>query len=205
MAILHRATLRPGKLDLLAAWLPSRPWAAGLGDVRQVGAYRLDDPAGEVGLAGFVLEAGDGTVLHVPVTYRGAPLEGAEEHLVGTMEHSVLGQRWVYDACGDPVWVTAVATAALTGGRSAEEVFRTEHGEEVRERNMDVRGSGATGTEVPIVYEVTCEDGPEVTLVRTDGLEVTLAHRLGADAPGETLTGTWAGGGPVVLAGVRVV
>ena len=29
MALLHRATLRPTKLDLLTAWLPSQPWFLG--------------------------------------------------------------------------------------------------------------------------------------------------------------------------------
>ena len=46
----------------------------------------------------------DGSVLHVPVTYRAAPVAGADEHLIGTMEHSVLGRRWAYDGCADPVF-----------------------------------------------------------------------------------------------------
>lgn len=216
MAVIHRATLTPGKLELLAGWLPSRPWcdspdAAGL---RQLGAYRFDDPAGEVGMEAFLVQADDGPVLHVPVTYRGAPLEGAEAHLLGTLEHSVLGTRWVYDACGDPVWATALATAALTGGSGAEEVVVGESGEEPRRPTATVVGSGTTGTEVPTVYLVTAEDTARTTIVRTDGLELTVVREVGAAAgavgsegeqPAETLTGTWAGGGPAVLAGVRVV
>ena len=42
---------------------------------------------------------------HVPVTYRGAPLAGAEAALLGTSEHGVLGRRWIYDAAQDPVAV----------------------------------------------------------------------------------------------------
>jgi len=61
------------------------------------------------------------------------------------------------------------------------------------------------GTEVPVVDLVTCTDAADTTLVRSDGLELTVVRRVGADAPGETLTGSWAGGGPAVLAGVRVV
>ena len=205
MAVIHRATLSPGTLELLAGWLPSRPWCPGVEDLRQLGAYRFDDPAGEVGLEAFLLQAADGPVLHVPVTYRAAPLEGAEDHLVGTMEHSVLGPRWVYDGCGDPVWVTALATAALTGGSGAAEVVVGEQGEEPREPTATVAGGGLTGTEVPVVDLVTCTDAADTTLVRSDGLELTVVRRVGADAPGETLTGSWAGGGPAVLAGVRVV
>ena len=109
MAILYQATLNPSKLNLLNAWLPSRPWSSGVTDTQSVGAYRFDDPAGEVGMEAFLLKAGDGSVLHVPLTYRGAPLAGAEEFLIATTEHSVLGRRWVYDGCGDPLWATALA------------------------------------------------------------------------------------------------
>ena len=29
MAIIHKTTLVPGKLDLLAGWMPAQPWYAG--------------------------------------------------------------------------------------------------------------------------------------------------------------------------------
>jgi hypothetical protein len=207
VAVIHRATLVPGKLELLAGWLPSRPWCADVEGLRQLGAYRFDDPAGEVGLEAFLLQAGSGPVLHVPVTYRAAALPGAGDHLIGTTEHSVLGTRWVYDACGDPVWVTALATAALTGGSGADEVVVGEDGEHPRRPTATVVGSGLTGTEVPIVDLVTCEDGPGATTVRSDGLELTVVRAVDPDVgavAGETLTGTWADGGPAVLAGVRL-
>jgi Maltokinase N-terminal cap domain len=207
VAVIHRATLVPGKLELLAGWLPSRPWCADVEGLRQLGAYRFDDPAGEVGLEAFLLQAGNGPVLHVPVTYRAAALEGAADHLIGTTEHSVLGTRWVYDACGDPVWVTALATAALTGGSGADEVVVSEDGDQPRRPTASVVGSGLTGTEVPIVDLVTCADGPRSTVVRSDGLELTIVRAIDpgdGDVAGETLTGTWADGGPAVLAGVRL-
>jgi hypothetical protein len=50
MAIIYKATLNPSKLNLLNAWMPSRPWFTGVADAQRVGAYRFDDPAGEVGL-----------------------------------------------------------------------------------------------------------------------------------------------------------
>src|SRR5690349_10364756 len=114
MAVIHHATITPTKLELLAGWLPGRPWFPG-GELRQVDAYRFDDPAGEVGVE-TLLVAADGAVVQAPLTYRGAPLEAAEQHLLGTMEHSVLGTRWIYDGCGDPVWAAALATTVLTGG-----------------------------------------------------------------------------------------
>ena len=142
MAVIHRPR-SPGKLELLAGWLPSRPGAPDVVGLRQLGAYRFDDPAGEVGLR-VVPAAGRrrGPVLHVPLTYRAAPLEGAEDHLIGTTEHSVLGTRWVYDACGDPVWATALATAALTGGSQADEVVVGADGEHRRRPTATVVGSG---------------------------------------------------------------
>ena len=92
MALLHRADLTPTKLELLQAWLPTRSWYTGPAapQLTKVGAFRFDDPAGAVGVETMLVRAGDGPVLQVPLTYRGAPLDGAERWLVGTTEHSVL-------------------------------------------------------------------------------------------------------------------
>lgn len=49
----------------------------------------------------FLLGTADGRVLHVPLTYRGAPHPDAD--LITTMHHTVLGDRWVYDGCTDPI------------------------------------------------------------------------------------------------------
>src|SRR5690242_16618427 len=120
MALVYQATLTPPKLELVIAWLADRPWADGKTDLKPVGAYRFDDRAGEVGIEAFLLQASDGSVLHAPMTYRGAPLDGAQEHLVGTSDHSVLGPRWLYDGCADPVWASALAHTVLTGTAQAE-------------------------------------------------------------------------------------
>ena len=109
MAIIYDAILVPGKLDIIGQWLDSQSWA-GSGALTQVGSYRFDDPAGEVGIEAMILRRGEG-LLHVPMTYRSGPLEGAEDALLGTMEHSVLGRRWVYDATADPVAVGCYARA----------------------------------------------------------------------------------------------
>ncbi|PPS69843.1 MULTISPECIES: maltokinase N-terminal cap-like domain-containing protein [Streptomyces] len=122
MAVIHRTTLKPTKLELLTSWLPSRPWyrgGAGEPALTKAGGFRLDDPQGEVGMEFMVVTDASGpqpVAYLVPLTYRGAPLEGAEHTLVGTMEHGVLGQRWAYDGCHDPV--LADRLAALIEGRA---------------------------------------------------------------------------------------
>ncbi|MHA7262131.1 CG0192-related protein [Arthrobacter sp. TMN-37] len=116
MAILHKASLRPTKLELLATWLPAQPWwrNSSVEDLQKVCSFRFDDPDGEVGVE-TLLVTSDREVVQVPLTYRGSPLAGAEAGFVGVLDHSVLGKRWVYDACVDPVY-RAAASAALLGG-----------------------------------------------------------------------------------------
>ncbi|MGN0062927.1 MAG: hypothetical protein ACI379_01690 [Nocardioides sp.] len=101
MAILHPATLVPTKLELVTAFLDAQEWG-GTGEVEMIGGYRFDDPDGRVGVEALLVRRGD-RVLQVPLTYRDAPLAGAEGDLVTTMTHSVLGDRWVHRAQADPV------------------------------------------------------------------------------------------------------
>ncbi|MFD7298635.1 1,4-alpha-glucan branching protein [Streptomyces sp. NPDC059897] len=120
MSIIHRTTLKPTKLELLADWLPKQPWYRGSGtpELTKAGGFRLDDPAGEVGLEFMAATDASGpepVTYHVPMAYRGAPLEGApDDALIGTVEHGVLGRRWVYDGAKDPVLVREL-TALLQG------------------------------------------------------------------------------------------
>ena len=204
MALIHQATITPTKLELVEQLLSTRGWAPqGADELTQVAAYRFDDPAGEVGVETLLVRRGDGPVLQVPLAYRGAPTAGAEEHLVGTMEHSVLGRRWVYDACGDPVWAQGLATTVLTGGREAEEVVDEDGTLVPRRATAQVHGSGRPGTEVPVLSRPECRDG-ELTVVRAAGLELVLARVVGtAVTAEETLTGRWDGARDTVLAGVR--
>jgi hypothetical protein len=160
-------------------------------------------------------------VLQVPLTYRGAPLHGGERSLVGMMEHSVLGTRWVYDAVGDPVYLATMAAAALTGGTQAE-LYLDDAGTRVRrEPTALVTGTGVSGTPVPAVAAdaLVRRDEDGMTLVDAGPLLVVVARvpsRAGADAlarlaevaggPAEPaaraeLTGTWSGQTtPVTLA-----
>lgn len=136
------ATIEPDKQELLEAWLPSRPWASGATSVEPAGGYRFDDPAGEVGVETIVWRTPDGTLLQVPFTYRATPLAGADQFLVGTSEHSVLGPRWVYDGCGDPVWAAAITTVILTGGQQAQVVIERDGQTIGLPCRLPVRGSG---------------------------------------------------------------
>ena len=100
MAEIHDATLTPTKLELLPEWMARQRWYAAKGGVprlRKLWSWRLDDPAGEVGIETILVVDESGTapvVYQVPLTYRGAPLEGGDQALVGRMHHSVLGPRW---------------------------------------------------------------------------------------------------------------
>ena len=196
MATIHQATLTPTKLELLEAWLPGRHWypADATPGLRRVATCRFDDPAGEVGVETLVVRSGDGPLVHVPLTYRGAPLDDGERFLVGTTEHSVLGRRWVYDAVGDPVYVEAVTAAIRTGGHEAEEFFETERGPQARRPLMAVRGSGTESASAPAGTLVRVEDGdPAVMVTESVRLE---ARRMLTDEPAQsrlTLTGTWDG------------
>lgn len=104
MAVVHDTTMQPSKLELLAQWLPAQAWYSGTGDdLNRVGGFRLDDPDGEVGIEFMVVAADSDDAYLVPMTYRGTPLEGAHDALIGTAEHGVLGTRWIYDGEQDPV------------------------------------------------------------------------------------------------------
>lgn len=115
------ATITPHFRDFLPDWVAEQRWyrSSGRPSLRMIGAFRFEDPAGEVGIETHLLT--DGAVLYqVPMTYRGAGLAGAG--LIATTEHSVLGTRWIYDGVTDPVWVAQllrlIADEAVTGPSS---------------------------------------------------------------------------------------
>lgn len=202
MAILHKATLIPSKLELIEQYLPKQPWfvpGEPTGPAL-VGAYRFDDPDGEVGLeTHLVLHAG--TVYQVPLSYRGAELPGAEAWLVGTMEHSVLGKRWVYDACADPVYVVALATAILTGQQGAEQFVEVDGKLEPRPSTAHVEGSGTPDGVVPALEPQPPVTADGVTVIEAGALRLRIARVVepvptpdSAPTPGElALRGTWPG------------
>jgi hypothetical protein len=121
MATIYRTTMSPGKLELMAAWLPAQPWYRPTGrapELARAGGFRLDDPQGEVGIE-FMLVTdgpGSGAAYQVPMTYRAHALPGPDGSLIGTAEHGVLGPRWIYDGPQDPV--LAAQLAALVRGEA---------------------------------------------------------------------------------------
>ncbi len=124
MATIHKARVSPTKEQLIRRWIGDQRWYTGTARprLRLLDSWRLDDPQGEVGIETIAVldESGATSVVYqVPLTYRGAPLDGAETALLGEMEHSVLGHRWVYDAPHDPVYVTQLL-ALLRGRVSAQ-------------------------------------------------------------------------------------
>lgn len=213
MAIIHKANLSPSKLELIAGYLPKQPWFIQDGTPELIGAYRFDDPAGEVGIETHVVAAGD-RIYQVPLSYRGYELAGAEEWLIGTMDHSVLGTRWVYDACADPIYVKALATAILTGQEEAQLIVDGEP--EPRPSSVTVKGSGKLDGGVPALSASAPVSGSGVTIIDAGELrlKVTRVVDVAADASANsaaapelhselTLSGQWAGlESPVELAAV---
>jgi maltokinase-like protein len=169
-AKIHDAELKPGKLELLAAWLPSQRWFDGdAGDLTRVAAYRFVDPDGEVGIETLLVASG-GTTYQVPLTYRAEPLDDELAVLVGTLEHSDLGTRYCYDATTDPVYVAELIRVI----HEADDEAELSRGE----KSMTVRGSGIT-----TVSNASMEAARLVRVL--DGDHVHTAQPLG------TLTGSW--------------
>nr|WP_238341659.1 1,4-alpha-glucan branching protein [Actinopolymorpha rutila] len=177
-------------MELLGEWLPKQPWYTGAPGEKpaSVGAYRFDDPRGEVGIETLLVRTSAGQVVQAPLTYRGAPLAGGEPYLVGTMEHSALGRRWVYDGCGDPVYLSALAAVVLGHAVQAEELVEGEgaDGPQRRTPTVSVVGTGTRGgVTVPVVEAVAQAEqveNPAVTtegghtVVRIPGLELTVVR-----------------------------
>lgn len=189
MADIYSAELNPGKLDVISAWLSRQSWAAEADvapeSLKKVTSYRFDDPEGKVGAEIHIVAAGD-RVFQVPLTYRGVELAGADKHLISTMEHSILGTRWVYDGMGDPHFRQRLDHAIATAGTSAKQYRVDDEGNRIDEIT-DVAHAWGTGPlagaeDVQVLYELNLDSPAE-----------------GSDAG--LLLGRWAGQeAPVVLA-----
>jgi len=181
MAVLHHATITPSKAEIVAGWLPSRPWGPPSADpIGIVGSFRFDDPEGRVGLETHLVAAGD-VLFQVPLTYRDAPLAGAEDALITTTEHSVLGTRWVYDGLRDPVYVLMLAAFALTGQGEALNMFRSDGGLVVAPGNVRIHGGGWTQGVVAVDgFTFASESGSEsgsAAVLHNDRFELTVFRR----------------------------
>jgi hypothetical protein len=207
VGIFHRATITPTKAEAIARWAPEQPWGPSVADPLDViGSYRIDDPDGRVGLEVHLVTAG-GTLFQVPLTYRDAPLDGADAGLVTEMQHSVLGPRWVYDGLRDPRFVLMLAAVTMTGQGEALGMVVYDGRWCIAPSNVRIHGGGWTLERAPIDGLELVTDDAAGSILRNDRFELTFHRRL-TPAPGTraplTLTATWDDHAePVLLAQIR--
>ena len=199
MADIYQAEINPSKKEVLATVLGLEP-----NEIETLATYRFDDPEGEVGIEVFIVQIPDGTTIQVPLTYRGERMDGEEDgDLITTMEHSVLGPRYVYFGAADPVFAQALVTTIAESGTGAKQ-YRVQADSSEKEQITDglaeVRGTGAAefaddelGEDVYEVVEMFAE-------LDLDGLDTEEAAEPGL------LIGTWDGQDtPVLLAHTGLV
>ena len=191
MAIVYpKARLTPSKVELLTSWLDTQSWG-GTGGVTVLGAYRFDDPAGEVGFEGHLVSRDD-VALHVPLTYRGAPLDDLNAVLVGKLQHSVLGERFVYDASTDPVAIGCLVRALRGEQEQARYELRV---------NDEIVGEREPNLTIHLTEGRTAASPTGCVIISlTDGTQLRIAQVLDTDEPAgrARLVATWAGGSGVV-------
>lgn len=205
MALFHRATITPTKAELIAEWAPTQPWGPPSDvPVEVIGSYRFDDPDGRVGMETHLARAGD-SLLQVPLTYRDEPLEGADDALIGEMQHSVLGTRWVYDGLRDPRHVVMLAAVAMTGQGEALGMAVYDGRWYIAPSNVRIHGGGWTDERVPVDgFELRADDAAR-SVLENDRFELTFFRRpVPGPRPLIGLAATWdQQPDPVVLAEVR--
>lgn len=101
--------------------------------VTLLGSYRLADTDDEVGIEIYVGRDIEGRLVQMPVSYRSAEVDPGAT--LGTLEHSVLGTRWVSNALGDPVAVREFIRTIVQGDDGA--TYSDGSGP-----LMDIRGTG---------------------------------------------------------------
>jgi hypothetical protein len=205
MALFHLATIVPTKEQLIADWVPLQPWGPTDGTpITVIGSYRFDDPDGEVGMETFLVAAGD-QFFQIPLTYRDAPMEGADDALISTMEHSVLGRRWVYDGLRDPRLVVMMAAVTMTGQGEALGMAVYDGRWYIAPTNVRIQGGGWSQERVPVDGFASADLHEAAVTFTNDRLELTVFRRPTTGArPPIGLTATWAGHAePVMLAAVR--
>ncbi|HWR86137.1 MAG TPA: phosphotransferase, partial [Rhodoglobus sp.] len=114
LALLWNMTLVPAEPGFLAPWMSRQRWFAnkgGLPVLEDIGRVELtsSEPGVRVGIH-LLLDhtAGKPSLYQVPLTYRDAPLEGAEAAMVG-----MLGPVYVYDGPYDQAFTSALLEVVL--------------------------------------------------------------------------------------------
>lgn len=108
IAEIHKATLNPTKEEVLTQVF---------GPHEMFGAFRFVDPRGMVGIETLLVHQG-GPLLQLPVTYRDSRI--TDEHEIATMDHSVLGKRYVTRTVADPAAVKEYLRVILVGDTNAK-------------------------------------------------------------------------------------
>lgn len=190
IAEIFQATLTPTKPELLARWVPQQPWFEGTAeDLAIVTAYRFVDPDGEVGIESFILRSA-GTYYHLPLTYRGSENTAAEAGLITTMDHSVLGDRWIYDASVDPVYLTELRRVIADRDTAADNHYIAT--DTTSSPAIEIRGGG-----------VRSGGRDEITLLHK--LTLITADTAVEQAPEGSLVGAWQDGDRRMAAVLAVV
>ena len=192
MAQIYNAELSPSKNQVLATVLGTDE-----ADIEKLTSYRFDDPADQIGMEVHIVRTPDGSVLQVPLVYRPEPLEDAEEdELITTMEHSVLGTRYVYLGMSDPVFAEAL-DMTISEERSGAEQFLVDGDTQtpITEGLATVTGTGEIELE-----EEEDDDNLVGVLELFAELDLDGLSEEEAAQPGQ-LVGTWEGQStPVLLA-----
>ena len=192
MAQIYNAELSPSKNQVIATVLGTDE-----ADIEKLTSYRFDDPAGQIGMEVHIVRTPDGSVLQVPLVYRPEPLEDAEEdELITTMEHSVLGTRYVYLGMSDPVFAEAL-DVTISEERNGAEQFLVDGDTQtpITEGLADVIGTG----EIELEEEEYDENLIGVLELFAE-LDLDGLSEEEANQPGQ-LIGTWEGQDtPVLLA-----
>lgn len=179
--IFFNAELDPGKEHFQRAFLQNAGKLAEDEKFDVHSAWRMVDPDGVVGMEIFLAEIpGQQALVQIPVTYRPKPLgpelDGA---LLGKMQHSELGERWVYDARQDPVF--------------QRELTRTIEEQLPAAWNKDMENGEITPPDVELhsAPSGSAPDGSGVDGAGVSDLKITLElSESSTPAPGELLA-TW--------------
>lgn len=108
IAEIHQATLSPTKGEVLTQVF---------GPHEMFGSFRFVDPRGLVGIETLLVHQG-GPLLQLPVTYRDSRI--TDEHEIGTLEHSVLGKRYITRVVADPAAVKEYLRVIVVGDTHAQ-------------------------------------------------------------------------------------
>ena len=133
-----------------------------------------------------------------------AALDGADAGLAGTLDHSALGTRWVYDGLTDPVFVRMLAAVTMSGAGQAVGMVEVDGRWVVVPPTVRLSGGGITDR-VPVDRFGRQADDDGWAVLRNDRFELRMARRpTEGGQPTIGLTATWPGlDEPVVLAEVR--